>query len=75
MNKKDKRAVAAAAPTHFKGKPSDREIRQDVEWYANCRAYGPSTGVVDEATAAKKLRETRARNVIATPATTSDRGR
>eukprot|EP00965_Chrysotila_dentata_P117862 3895062-Pleurochrysis_carterae.AAC.1 len=23
----------------------DREIRQDVERYANCRAYGPSTGV------------------------------
>eukprot|EP00965_Chrysotila_dentata_P173236 5718165-Pleurochrysis_carterae.AAC.1 len=37
----------------------DREIRQDVERYANYRAYGPSAGVVNEATATKKLRETR----------------
>eukprot|EP00965_Chrysotila_dentata_P103512 3416929-Pleurochrysis_carterae.AAC.1 len=31
----------------------DRDIRQDVERYAKCRAYGPNAGVVDETTATR----------------------
>eukprot|EP00965_Chrysotila_dentata_P137166 4536963-Pleurochrysis_carterae.AAC.1 len=34
-------------------------IRQDVERYANCRAYGLNAGVVHEMTATRKLREAR----------------
>eukprot|EP00965_Chrysotila_dentata_P182719 6033253-Pleurochrysis_carterae.AAC.2 len=41
----------------------DGEIRQDVERYANCRAYGPSASVTDEATATRRLREAREQRV------------
>eukprot|EP00965_Chrysotila_dentata_P113795 3761440-Pleurochrysis_carterae.AAC.1 len=37
----------------------DHEIRQDVEQYAKCRAYGPGAGILDEATATTRLREAR----------------
>eukprot|EP00965_Chrysotila_dentata_P240158 6203545-Pleurochrysis_carterae.AAC.2 len=37
----------------------DREIRQEVERYANCLAYGPGEGKTDEATAIRRLREAR----------------
>eukprot|EP00965_Chrysotila_dentata_P013538 449111-Pleurochrysis_carterae.AAC.1 len=37
----------------------ERDLRQDVERYADCRAYGPAAGIFDEATATKRLREAR----------------
>eukprot|EP00965_Chrysotila_dentata_P069651 2300495-Pleurochrysis_carterae.AAC.1 len=36
-----------------------RDLRQDVERYADCRAYGPGAGILDKATATKRLREER----------------
>eukprot|EP00965_Chrysotila_dentata_P174841 5772206-Pleurochrysis_carterae.AAC.1 len=41
----------------------DREIRQDMGRYANCRAYGPGAGIFDEATATKRLRDAREQRV------------
>eukprot|EP00965_Chrysotila_dentata_P188411 6172719-Pleurochrysis_carterae.AAC.3 len=37
----------------------DQDIRQDAERCANCLAYGPNAGVVDETTATRMLREAR----------------
>eukprot|EP00965_Chrysotila_dentata_P136270 4506101-Pleurochrysis_carterae.AAC.2 len=37
----------------------DHDIRQDVERCADCRAYGPSAGVLDETTATRKFRDAR----------------
>eukprot|EP00965_Chrysotila_dentata_P076931 2539747-Pleurochrysis_carterae.AAC.1 len=41
----------------------DLEIRQDVERYAHCRAYGPSAGIFDEAPATRRLRKAREQRV------------
>eukprot|EP00965_Chrysotila_dentata_P076125 2515055-Pleurochrysis_carterae.AAC.1 len=41
----------------------DREIRQDVERYGNCRVYGRGAGIFDEATASKRLRDAREQRV------------
>eukprot|EP00965_Chrysotila_dentata_P106941 3533268-Pleurochrysis_carterae.AAC.1 len=48
----------------------DREIRQDVERYANCRAYGPGAGSLTKQQGPSAY-ATHANNVLATTANRS----